>query len=96
MRLVYEELGNNIRQVRLRAGLTQEQLARAVGLTRTSVNNIEHGRQKLLVHTLVDIANACNVSPAVLLAPKEEIDVPSDVSNWLERIRSTTYVNNED
>lgn len=97
MQIVYEKLGKNIRQARLRAGLTQEQLAKVIGLTRTSVNNIEHGRQKLLVHTLIDIANACNISPAILLVPKDEdANVPSDVSNWLERLRTTTYVNSED
>lgn len=88
MQLVYEDLGRNIRRARLLAGLTQEQLGRAVGLTRTSVNNIEHGRQKVLVHTLLELASACGVTPDALLVREEAVaNVPPDLRDWLERIR---------
>lgn len=63
----YAELGRRIREERDRMGLTQETLASRVSLTRTSVTNIEKGRQKLLVHTLMDIAAALEVSPGSLL-----------------------------
>ncbi len=52
---------------RERAGITQEELARRVGLTRTSITNIERGRQKVLVHTLYAISEALNTSPTALL-----------------------------
>ena len=38
-------LGGRIRAARDRAGVKQEQLAQAVGLSRTSITNIERGRQ---------------------------------------------------
>ena len=47
--------------------MTQEALAQAVDLTRTSITNVERGRQKLLVHTLVSIADALGVVPGELL-----------------------------
>lgn len=46
-----------------------------VGLTRTSITNVEQGRQKFLLHTLVDIAMALQVEPAGLLP------VPTAVSS---------------
>lgn len=63
----YDELGRRIRSARLEYGLTQAQLAERVSLTRTSLTNIERGKQKLLAHTLYEIATALEVEPAVLL-----------------------------
>ena len=47
--------------------LTQEELAHRVHLKRTSITNIEKGRQKLLVHTLFDIADALDIPPTALI-----------------------------
>lgn len=63
----YRELGRRIREAREKSHLTQEALAVKVSLTRTSVTNIEKGRQQLLVHTLVEISKALNVAPESLL-----------------------------
>ncbi len=41
--------------------MTQENLAKLVGLSRTSVVNIERGRQKVLSHLLVRLADALQV-----------------------------------
>jgi len=75
----YREVGQNVRRKREQLGLTQEALASQVALTRTSITNIEKGRQKLLLHTLVDIAHALGVEPALLLptiidGSKERLD----------------------
>jgi transcriptional regulator with XRE-family HTH domain len=64
---IYTDVGKRIRDARGRAGLSQEDLAAAVALKRTSITNIESGRQKLLLHTFVDVAAALGVSPAALL-----------------------------
>ncbi|MBL8824601.1 MAG: helix-turn-helix transcriptional regulator [Planctomycetia bacterium] len=65
----YEEVGRRIRDARKRRKpvLTQEGLAGLVSLTRTSITNVEKGRQKFLLHTLADIAAALHVDPASLL-----------------------------
>lgn len=63
----YSAVGRLIRGARDEARLTQDTLASRVGLTRTSVTNIEKGRQKLLLHTFFEIANALGVAPAALL-----------------------------
>ena len=49
------------------AGLSQEDLAGAIGLTRTSVSNIENGRQKVLLYTFEKILRVLNVQPSDLL-----------------------------
>lgn len=88
----YRELGRRIREAREEKHLTQEALATRVSLTRTSVTNIEKGRQQLLVHTLVQISAALNVTPEVLLPPPplQELDelLKSESPSAQEWIRS--------
>lgn len=69
----YQEVGRRIRDARKRRKppLTQEGLAELVSLTRTSITNVEKGRQKFLLHTLADIAAALQVDPASLLPPSD-------------------------
>lgn len=52
----YTRFGQTLRKVRKAAGLSQEDLGKAVGLNRTSVSNIEKGRQKILLHTFSEVA----------------------------------------
>jgi transcriptional regulator with XRE-family HTH domain len=76
-RAFYEEVGRRIREARLKRKpkLTQQGLAKQVSLTRTSITNVEKGRQKILLHTLADIASALLVDPISLLpAPANEPD----------------------
>jgi transcriptional regulator with XRE-family HTH domain len=89
----YIELGRCIREARLKNNLTQEALAALVSLTRTSVTNIEKGRQQVLVHTLLDIATALGVPPDVLLpktkpSPLDEIlkDRSPQEREWVKAI----------
>jgi transcriptional regulator with XRE-family HTH domain len=65
----YAKLGKNVRSAREDKGITQEALASLVRLTRSSVANIERGRQKMLAHTVVRVADALSVSTAELLPP---------------------------
>ena len=64
---LYAEVGLLIKKVREDRGFTQNALASMVSLTRTSITNIEKGRQKILLHTLFDIAAALRVKPAELM-----------------------------
>jgi len=89
----YAELGDKIRRARKSSGLTQQALASLISLTRVSVTNIEMGRQKLMLHTLFDIAGALNVEPCDLLPAKPVItredwdellkDRPHDEQKWI-------------
>jgi transcriptional regulator with XRE-family HTH domain len=63
----YSEVGARIGELRRKSAMKQETLAGALGLTRTSVANIEKGRQRLLLHTFVKIAAELNVEPKALL-----------------------------
>lgn len=53
--------------------MTQDTLAQKLSLTRTSIINIEKGRQQVLVHTLADIASALGVPVGELLPPQDDV-----------------------
>lgn len=78
----YREIGARIRKSRKVRGLTQDNLARAVRLTRTSITNIEKGRQKLLAHTLCEFAYVLRVELTELL-PKLELDSDAQLEEAL-------------
>ena len=63
----YLALGKKISEVRQRQNMTQEALASDISLSRTSVVNIERGKQQLLLHTLVQIAQALRADPRAFL-----------------------------
>jgi transcriptional regulator with XRE-family HTH domain len=57
-------LGTTIKAMRKMAGMTQAQLAALAGMERTSITNIENGKQILTTKTLPAIAQAlgCRVT----------------------------------
>ncbi len=64
---LYTKFGKLVRGHRNRLGLTQDQLGGRVGLSRTSITNIEQGRQKVLLHQVFLLARSLEISPEVLL-----------------------------
>jgi transcriptional regulator with XRE-family HTH domain len=79
----YSELGRRVRRAREELGLTQEALASLVSLTRTSITNIEKGRQKILTHTLMDLAIALQTTCASLL-PEQDVPDGKPIEQWLK------------
>jgi transcriptional regulator with XRE-family HTH domain len=65
--LLYRAFGNLVRLGRARRDLSQEELGRLVGLSRTSITNIEKGRHHLVIHQLLAFSRALKVPPEVLL-----------------------------
>jgi len=61
---VYVEIDRRIARARARRGLTQEMLAASLQppLTRAALCNMELGRQRLMLHVLIDIADACGTT----------------------------------
>src|SRR5713101_1965450 len=97
---LYRALGQRIREARKAKNLRQAQLASAVGLTRTSITNIETGRQPVAVHILCGIADALGIPVTNLLpaASKSEISaqaaqqiqhLKADTQQWVTRILQT-------
>jgi DNA-binding XRE family transcriptional regulator len=67
LRELYTGIGAKVRRARNRRGWTQLELARAVGLSKYSITNVEAGRQRPPVHMALLIARALDVPVDELL-----------------------------
>lgn len=71
MPLTYEEvtrrIAQNVRQLRLEKGLTQEGLAHYAQIATRHLQKVEAAEVNITIDTLTNLANALNVEPAYLL-----------------------------
>lgn len=70
---LYRAVGENIKKCRAVNGTTQEQLATLINLSRTSVVNIEQGRQHPSLHLLLQIADCLSVTLHELIPAPHEL-----------------------
>lgn len=61
------EVGQRIRQWRLRREMSQADVARQTGITQASLSNYENGKRDLPLSTLLGVAASLNVSLGDLL-----------------------------
>ena len=78
--LFYQQLGANIRKFREKKKISQEALANLIGLTRTSLTNIEKGRQHPPLHKLCEIIEHLQIDISDVLPLPATIKEPSDIS----------------
>lgn len=75
---LYRHIGLAIRQRREALGITQVQLASKVKLLRTSIANLETGKQRMPLHSLYPICAALGIEvTAILPAINEVVKEPS-------------------
>lgn len=78
-------IGKRISNVRKSLGLTQDQLARRVGIVGKHLSEIERGLSGIAVGTLIAIAKELNVSTDYLLLGKEPQKTP--MNSFLEQLK---------
>lgn len=64
-------LGELLKKARVKAGLSQDDLAARAGYTQTTVSLIERGKRSPSVMTLFDLCGALEISPSKLIAAVE-------------------------
>jgi DNA-binding XRE family transcriptional regulator len=74
--LFYKKLGEAIKTARINGQHKQESVSNHLGLNRISVVNIEKGKQKVQLHTLLEIASFLNVKIEELIPPLEYLKAP--------------------
>jgi transcriptional regulator with XRE-family HTH domain len=92
----YRQLGENIRACRKRNKLSQDALAKLIGLTRTSLTNIENGRQHPPLHTFCEIGENLKVDISELLprppATPEAVDITAMVGDQLRSVDELEFI----
>ena len=64
-----EQVAHRLAGARADAGLTQEQVAQAIGLSRPSVANFENGRQDLPLSHLLAYIRVTGADPSRIIQP---------------------------
>lgn len=93
----YEALGARIKARREEIHLRQAEVAESVGLSRTSITNIERGRQRLFLDQFVEICRALETLPAEMIPESMDLNVnrpitpsspkrPPSVERFLESV----------
>ena len=65
-----KHFGEKVRELRIKKGLSQEQLAEASGLHRTYISSLELGKRNVSLINIHVLAKALGVSPDKLLKPE--------------------------
>lgn len=93
MEVDYKAIGQRIKIARIKKGVTQETVADLIDITPAHMSNVETGKTKVSLPTLIAIANALSVSVDTLLCDnvitskivfeKEAKDILSDCDEWI-------------
>lgn len=76
---LYKRIGEKLKEAREAKGITQEQLAEACGVLRTSVTNLEAGRQKVPLSLIYDICALLKIEVTSILPSTKEVVNKKDV-----------------
>lgn len=94
---LYQQFGQRLAEFRKSRNMSQQDLADGIGLTNTSIANIEAGRQRVYLHQLFRIANAFGVTlNDIMTAPSSrawkeyvvsrEPGISEPAAKWIARI----------
>ena len=81
-RAVAERFGENLRRIRRREGLSQEQLAVRASLHRTEIGKLENGERVARIDTLTRLAGSMAVPPGELLDGIDWVPGPETVGSF--------------
>lgn len=79
MELKKNNIGENIKYYRQLKGMKQSELAKAVGITATTLSKLEYGSGSIKLDTLSEIAKVLGVMPERLLFSPDSMVLNSDV-----------------
>jgi transcriptional regulator with XRE-family HTH domain len=75
--------GRNLRRIRRREDLSQEQLGRRAALHRTEIGKLEHGERVCRIDTLIRLAGAMAVPPGELLDGIDWVPAPETTGTFV-------------
>ena len=65
--MITAKIGNRIRELRTKTGLSQEKFAQKIGMDRTYYSAIENGKHNITIKNLYKIANGLKITISELL-----------------------------
>ena len=83
---MHKRLAFNVRRIRVRKGVSQQQLASLTGIERSYLSRLEHGNANPSLTTLERIASALGVAVADLLADPRGRKTPKTLPTGRRRV----------
>lgn len=71
----YAKIGERIKAIRLKKGISQQKLADRIGVTQSAVSHLEIGMRGLHLEPIIQIANAFEISVDELLGSSVKISI---------------------
>ena len=91
---IYAAFGRKVRTRREAMRITQSDLSTRIGLSRASIANIEAGRQAVLLHQFLALADALTIPPMELVPPQQPAgdppDLPEEVMKFMQTYKLRT------
>ncbi len=79
-------IGKRVRELRLRKGLTQLQVADNIGISRVYLSDLEQGKRRWNIEIITKIAKLFEVSPALLQDPEIPIEKLEELSIAIKKL----------
>lgn len=85
---LYEKLGKNIRKVRKAKKMTQEDLGKVLGVSKTAIVNYESGQRKISLEFIVKLCSFYELTCDELLQIEHDQEIaiisrrPEDIAFW--------------
>ncbi|MHC5268851.1 helix-turn-helix domain-containing protein [Enterococcus sp. LJL98] len=86
---ILNSIGSSIREIRLKRGITQQELADKADLSLPFINLIENNKRQLSLESLLKLLEALDVSPSEFFNPYSQDNKKS--SELLMLLEKTTY-----
>lgn len=88
-----KKYGQNLRRLRQEKGMSQEELAKALGYTnRSSINKIEIGRSSIPTEKIQLTAQVLGVSPLELFeSDNDALDLQPEIKEQADKIRTMIF-----
>ncbi|MDH4220196.1 MAG: DUF4065 domain-containing protein [Candidatus Aminicenantes bacterium] len=81
MSVFYRKLGAKIKKIRKSLGLSQERVAKTLGINRVAISQIENGDRKISAEEVAKLSKIFNVPSNILLDLDKEIEVILEKKN---------------
>ena len=86
-------LGDQIRKIRLKKGISQQFIADSIGISQSKFNRIENGKSNILLNDLLEICQILRINYIELIqsnqSGKDNVDeTEAEISNLCKEIKS--------
>ena len=85
MDIFNKKLGAKIKKIRASLGLSQEIIAKSLGINRVAVSQIENGERKISAEEILKLSSSFNMSSDILLDLEKDIEVILEKKQYLKQ-----------